>query len=246
MRARCGCSGVCANGVTESDARLEIETLFGRIESARPETNRNVRARVMPINQRLLGDSQRMGAVHHGGHHRDPGRVRERRQPDDGARHCSARLRSRSAHRSAPAGAHRPPAAGRGGRAGGMRRRRRRRDLGGGRAHVESAIPDGTLPYWFDYSMDARVFAALVVIVAAHDRRLRPGAGAARVAHRREPHAQRRRTRRGRPSAQPGLDRGLSDRGARARDDHADANRDRQPASRRRRSRLTRRSAQRR
>ena len=48
--------GRMREGVTESDARVEIEALFGRIESARPETNRNVRARVTPINQRLLGD----------------------------------------------------------------------------------------------------------------------------------------------------------------------------------------------
>lgn len=34
----------------------------------------------------------------------------------------------------------------------------------GGVALFQSAIPPGTLPYWFDYSMDASVFAALVIV----------------------------------------------------------------------------------
>ena len=29
--------------------------MFGRLEAAHPDTNRNVRARVLPINERLLG-----------------------------------------------------------------------------------------------------------------------------------------------------------------------------------------------
>jgi putative ABC transport system permease protein len=40
---------------TEGAARREIETIFSRFETAYPETNRNVRARVLPLNDRVLG-----------------------------------------------------------------------------------------------------------------------------------------------------------------------------------------------
>ena len=41
---------------TESDARAEIQSIVGRLEVAHPDTNRNLRARVTPINERLLGN----------------------------------------------------------------------------------------------------------------------------------------------------------------------------------------------
>ena len=47
--------GRLRDGVTEEAARNEVETMFGGFEAAYPESNRNVRARVVPLNERLLG-----------------------------------------------------------------------------------------------------------------------------------------------------------------------------------------------
>ncbi|MDO8679076.1 MAG: ADOP family duplicated permease [Acidobacteriota bacterium] len=48
--------GRLRDGSTESDARAEIQSIVGRLEAAHPDTNRNLRARVTPINERLLGN----------------------------------------------------------------------------------------------------------------------------------------------------------------------------------------------
>ncbi len=48
--------GRLRDGVTDTTARSEVETIFGRFESAYPESNRNVRGRVVTLNLRLLGD----------------------------------------------------------------------------------------------------------------------------------------------------------------------------------------------
>ncbi len=43
-------------GVGEQAARSEVETIYGGFEAAHPDSNRNVRARAVPLNQRLLGN----------------------------------------------------------------------------------------------------------------------------------------------------------------------------------------------
>ena len=48
--------GRLRDGVGEDAARSEVETVFGGFEAAHPDTNRNVRARVVPLNVRLLGN----------------------------------------------------------------------------------------------------------------------------------------------------------------------------------------------
>ena len=47
--------GRLRDDVSVDGARSEVETIFGGFETAYPETNRNVRARVVPLNERLLG-----------------------------------------------------------------------------------------------------------------------------------------------------------------------------------------------
>jgi putative ABC transport system permease protein len=48
--------GRLSDGVVEDAARSEVETVFGGFEAAYPDSNRNVRARVVPLNERLLGN----------------------------------------------------------------------------------------------------------------------------------------------------------------------------------------------
>jgi putative ABC transport system permease protein len=159
--------GRVRDGVTVSDARLEIEALFGRFESTRPETNRNVRARVMPLNQRLLGDLRGWEPFIMAGvivilvacanvANLMIARALQR-SPEIAIRTSLGASRTRiirqllvEAGMLALCGAV----------AGGVI------SVAGVRL-VRSAIPDGTLPYWLDYSMDARVFAALIGISLA-------------------------------------------------------------------------------
>ena len=47
--------GRVRDGVSIDAARSEVETIFGGFEATHPDTNRNVRARVVPLNERLLG-----------------------------------------------------------------------------------------------------------------------------------------------------------------------------------------------
>ncbi len=149
---------------TESDARIEIETLFGRLETARPETNRNVRARVLPINVRLLGtldgweafmmagiivvlvacanvaNLMMARAVH--------------RSPEIALRTSLGASRARIVRQLLVEAA---VLAGIGGALGGL-------ISVAGVAAFESVIPEGTLPYWMDYYMDGGVFLALLAM----------------------------------------------------------------------------------
>jgi putative ABC transport system permease protein len=149
---------------TESDARIEIETLFGRLESARPETNRNVRARVLPINVWLLGPldgwepfimagiivvlvacanvaNLMMARAMH-------------RSPEIALRTSLGASRARIVRQLLIEAA---VLAAVGGAVGGL-------ISVAGVAAFESVIPEGTLPYWVDYYMDAGVFVALVAM----------------------------------------------------------------------------------
>ena len=145
------------------DARAQIDAILGRLRAATPESSR-LRARVMPINQRLLGDLTGWGAFIIAGiivilvACANVANLMMARAAD----------RAREVALRASLGASRfrivrqllieaTVVAAAGGVLGGML------SLAGVRL-FQSAIPEGTLPYWFDYSMDARVFAALVLI----------------------------------------------------------------------------------
>ena len=149
---------------TESDARLEIETLFGRLETARPETNRNVRARVLPINVQLLGTLDGW----------EPFMMAGIIVVLVACANVANLMMARAMHRSPEIALRTSLGASRGrivrqllveaivlAAVGGA--------LGGwisvaGVAAFESVIPEGTLPYWVDYYMDGGVFLALVAI----------------------------------------------------------------------------------
>ena len=159
--------GRLRDGVGEASARSEIETIFVRFETAHPETNRNVRARVVTLNQRLLGTLDGWMPFIYAGiivilvacanvANLMIARALHR-APEIAIRTSLGASRTRivcqllvEAVVIAVAGAL----------------------LGAGVsilgvAAVEAGIPAGTLPYWFDYTMDRGVFAALVVVSLA-------------------------------------------------------------------------------
>ena len=152
--------------VTETDARAEVESMVNQMAALHPETNKGVRARVMPINQRLLGRPT------------DPGWMAFMAagflivliscanaanlmlaRAVDRAREIAIRSslgasRLRVVHQLLIESAVLACAAGVLG-------------LGISMAAVRifaTAIPANVLPYWMDYSMDSRVFAALAAV----------------------------------------------------------------------------------
>jgi putative ABC transport system permease protein len=160
--------GRLVEGVTVAEARSSIEAVVERSSRDYPDTNRNLRARVMPINERFLG---RLG---------EPAWVAfmtvgclvvliSCANVANLLLASSVRRGREIAIRSS---------------LGASRRRVIRQMLiesavlaaaGGslglllGAAGVRlfgSAIPANTLPYWFDYSLDARVLGALVTVSA--------------------------------------------------------------------------------
>ena len=148
--------------VSVESARSEIETIFGGFATAYPDTNRHLRARVVPLNQRLLGSLdgwlQFISA----------GIIVILVACANVANLMMARALSRAPEIAirTSLGASRMRVigqllvesvviAGLGAIVGAMV------SVAGVRA-VQAGIPPGTLPYWFDYTMDRTVFAALV------------------------------------------------------------------------------------
>jgi predicted permease len=154
--------GRLRDDATESDARAEIQAIAGRLEIAHPDTNRNLRARVMPINDRLLGTMEGWEAFITAG----------LIVILVACANVTNLMMARAMHR-APEIAIRTSL--------GASRFRLIRQLMiecmvlagvasalgitlavGGMRLVKSAIPEGILPYWFDYSLDLRLFTGLV------------------------------------------------------------------------------------
>ena len=147
---------------SESDARAEMQAIAARLEAAYPDTNRNLRMRVTPINERLLGNLD--GWM--------PFIVAGVIVILVACANVANLMMARALHR-APEMALRTSL--------GASRFRLIRQLmievmvlaavggacglalsiGGVRVFT-SAIPDGVLPYWVDYSLDLRLFAGLV------------------------------------------------------------------------------------
>jgi putative ABC transport system permease protein len=159
--------GRLRDGVSEASARGEVGTIFGGFETAHPDTNRNVRARVVTLNERLLGTMDGWMPFIYAGiivilvacanvANLMIARALHR-APEIAIRTSLGASRTRivcqllvEAVVIAVAGA----AVGTGISILGV-------------AAVETGIPAGTLPYWADYTMDRGVFAALVMLSLA-------------------------------------------------------------------------------
>jgi putative ABC transport system permease protein len=161
--------GRLRNGVAEADARLEVEALIDRLTRTHSEMGRGVRARVIPINERFLGQPTHpawlafiaaslivvvvsSANVANLMIARSTLRTRElaiRASLGAGRRRIVGQMLTESVVLAALGGAMGIAVS-----------------LAGVRL-FRSAIPENTLPYWVDYSMDLRVVAALLSVAAA-------------------------------------------------------------------------------
>ena len=152
--------------VTETDARAEVESMVNQMAALHPETNKGVRARVMPINQRHLGqptDPAWLAFISAGflivliscanAANLMLARAADRTR-EIAIRSSLGASRLRVVHQLLIESAVLAAAAGTLG-------------LGisiGAVRLFASAIPANVLPYWMDYSMDGRVLAALAAV----------------------------------------------------------------------------------
>ena len=159
--------GRLRDDVDAQAARSEVEAMFGRFESAHPDTNRNVRARVVGLNERLLGSLDgwwqfiTAGVI----------------VILIACANAANLMMARALHR-APEIAIRTSLGASRGRivgqlliealllTGGAALLGALISVAGVRA-VESGIPDGILPYWTDYGMDRGVFGLLIAVALA-------------------------------------------------------------------------------
>jgi putative ABC transport system permease protein len=154
--------GRLRDGMSVDAARSEIETIYGGFESAYPDTNRNLRARVIPLTEQLLGTLEGwMQFIM-------AGIIVVLVACANVANLMMARALNRAPEIAirTSLGASRvrlivqllieATVIAAGGAMVGMLV-----SLVGVRA-IDAGIPDGILPYWADYTMDRTVFAALV------------------------------------------------------------------------------------
>jgi putative ABC transport system permease protein len=156
--------GRLRDGASMEEARSEIETIYGGFESAYPDTNRHLRARVIPLTERLLGTLDGWMQFIMAGiivvlvacaNVANLMMARAlNRAPEIAIRTSLGASRARVilqllieamviAVGGAVIGAF--------------------VSIAGVRA-IDAGIPDGILPYWTDYAMDRMVFAALVAL----------------------------------------------------------------------------------
>jgi putative ABC transport system permease protein len=156
--------GRLRDNVSVDAARSEIETIYGNFESAYPDTNRHLRARIIPLTERLLGtlDGWMQFIM--------AGIIVVLVACANVANLMMARALNRAPEIAirTSLGASRARVmlqllveatviAGGGAVIGAFV------SIAGVRA-IDAGIPDGILPYWADYAMDRTVFAALVAL----------------------------------------------------------------------------------
>ena len=156
--------GRLRDNVSMDEARSEIETLYGGFESAYPNTNRNLRARVTPLNERLLGTLDGWMQFIMAGiivvlvacaNVANLMMARAlNRAPEIAIRTSLGASRVRVIRQLL---VEATVIAGGGAVIGALV------SMAGVRA-IDAGIPDGILPYWADYAMDRTVFAALVAL----------------------------------------------------------------------------------
>jgi putative ABC transport system permease protein len=154
--------GRLRDDVTIDGARSEVETIFGRFEAASPDTNRNLRARVVTLNERLLGTLEGWWQFIIAGvivilvacaNVANLMMARAlNRAPEIAIRTSLGASRARVIVQLL---IEATVIAGGGALIGALV------SLVGVRA-IDAGIPDGILPYWLGYTMDGAVFAALV------------------------------------------------------------------------------------
>jgi predicted permease len=154
--------GRLRDGVSMEEARSEIETIYGGFESAYPDTNRQLRARVIPLTERLLGTLDGWMQFIMAGiivvlvacaNVANLMMARAlNRAPEIAIRTSLGASRSRVILQLL---VEATVIAGGGAVVGALV------SIVGVRA-IDAGIPDGILPYWADYAMDRTVFAALV------------------------------------------------------------------------------------
>ena len=156
--------GRLRDDVSMEEARSEIETIYGGFESAYPDTNRNLRGRVTPLTERLLGTLDGwVQFIMAGiivvlvacGNVANLMMARAlNRAPEIAIRTSLGASRARVILQLLVEAAL---IAGGGAIIGALV------SIAGVRA-IDAGIPDGILPYWTDYAMDRTVFAALVAL----------------------------------------------------------------------------------
>ncbi|HEX6215683.1 MAG TPA: ABC transporter permease, partial [Vicinamibacterales bacterium] len=156
--------GRLRDDVSMEEARSEIETIYGGFESAYPDTNRNLRGRVTPLTERLLGTLDGWMQFIMAGiivvlvacaNVANLMMARAlNRAPEIAIRTSLGASRARVILQLLVEAAL---IAGGGAIIGALV------SIAGVRA-IDAGIPDGILPYWTDYAMDRTVFAALVAL----------------------------------------------------------------------------------
>jgi putative ABC transport system permease protein len=159
--------GRLRDAATETAARTEVEALFGRLETTRPETNRNVRGRVESLQLMMFGTLEGWEPFITAGiivilvasaNVANLMMARSmHRSPEIAIRTSLGASRSRVVRQLLVEAA---VIAAAGGVFGAVFAR-------AGVALFQSALPEGALPYWIHYQLDARVFGLLLLVATA-------------------------------------------------------------------------------
>jgi predicted permease len=159
--------GRLQDDASEDRARREVEAIFGRFEALYPNSNRNVRARVVRLNDRVLGSLDGWMQFVYAGII----------VILVACANVANLMIARALHRAPEIAIRTSLGASRSRVVGQLLIEATFIAIGGavvgilvsmaGVGMVQAGIPDGILPYWLDYTMDRSVFLALVGVCTA-------------------------------------------------------------------------------